>query len=109
MGKIVGYIQFETEMDKVLQKAAIDKFTKDKFNQQNVEYVYEEVKSFVSWKNRKLGKEVLPSLQKDDRLIVSESKRLGNSSPEIDVFLMYVTDKGVEVYEAKLNSKISGY
>ncbi len=109
MGKIIGYIQFETEMDKVLQKAAIDKFTKDKFNQQNVEYVYEEVKSFVSWKNRKLGKEVLPSLQKDDILIVSESKRLGNSSPEIDVFLMYVTDKGVEVYEAKLNSKISGY
>ncbi len=108
MGRVIGYIQFEKEMDKVLQKAAIEKFVRDKFKREDIEYVYEEVKSFVSWKNRKLGKELLPALQEGDILIVSESKRLGNSSPEIDVFLMYATDKGAEVYEARLNTKISG-
>ncbi len=108
MGRIIGYVQFESETDKVLQKAAIDKFVRDKFKREDIEYIYEEVKSFVSWKNRILGKELLPSLQEGDVLVVSEAKRLGNSSPETDVLLMYVTDKGAEVYEARLNTKISG-
>ncbi len=108
MGKIIGYVQYEQESDKILQKAAIDKFVRDKFKQENIEYIYEKVEPFISWKNRILGKELLPSLEEKDVLIVSESKRLGNSSPEIDVFLMYATDKGAEVYEARLDTKISG-
>jgi DNA invertase Pin-like site-specific DNA recombinase len=108
MGKVIGYIQYENDSDKILQKAAIDKFAKDKFNQQSIDYVYEKIEPFISWKNRILGKELLPSLEEKDILIVSESKRLGNSSPEIDVLLMYVTEKGAEVYEAKLDTKISG-
>lgn len=108
MGKIIGYIQFETESDKILQKAAIDKFVKDKFKRDDTEYFFENVKPFISWRNRDLGKEILPSLENGDVLVVSESKRLGNSSPEIDVLLMYATDKGAEVYEARLNTKISG-
>ncbi len=109
MGKIIGYIQYETESERILQKAAIDKFAKDKFKKEDIEFLYDEVKSFISWKNRKLGKELLPSLTEGDVVIVSESKRLGNSSPEIDVLLMYMTDKGAEVYEARLDTKISGY
>ncbi len=103
MGKIVGYIQFESEIDKITQKAAIDKFVKEKFNRSDIEYVYENVKSFVSWRNRILGKEILPSLQDGDVLVVSESKRLGNSQPEIDVLLMYIMDKGAKAYEARLD------
>ncbi len=103
MGRIIGYIQFESEIDKITQKAAIDKFVKEKFNANNVDYVYENTKSFVSWRNRVLGKEVLPSLQEGDVLVVSESKRLGNSQPEIDVLLMYIMDKGAKAYEARLD------
>ncbi|WP_022669528.1 invertase [Hippea alviniae] len=111
MGKIYGYIQYDSESDRVLQKAAIDKFVKDKYKEMSteIEYLEEEVKPYISWKNRKLGKELLPKLEKGDVVVVSESKRLGSSSPEIDLFLMYATDKGAEVYEARLNTKISGY
>ena len=111
MGKIYGYIQYESNSDRIIQKAAIDKFVKEKFNltPDNIEYFEEAVKPYISWKNRKLGKELLPKLSKDDVLVVSESKRLGASSPEVDVFLMYVTDKGAVVYEARLDTKISGY
>ncbi len=110
-GKIYGYIQYDNETEKVLQKAAIDKFVKDKYKKtlDEVEYLVENVKPYVSWKNRKLGRELLPKLKEGDVLIVSEAKRLGSSSPEIDVFLMYATDKGAEVYEARLDTKISGY
>jgi len=107
MGRIVGYIQFEDELDRVTQKAAIDKFVKEKFGTDKIDYVYENVKSFISWRNRTLGKEVLPSLNKGDVLVVSESKRLGNSTPEIDVLLMYIIDKGADVYEARLNTKLT--
>ncbi len=108
MSRIIGYVQYEEEPERILQKAAIDKFVKDKFKGNDIDYVFENVKHYISWKNRELGKEVLPSFEGGDVLIVSESKRLGNSSPEIDVFLMYATDKGVEVYEARLDTKISG-
>ncbi len=111
MGKVYAYIQYDNEADKIIQKAAIDKFVKHKFNlkSEDVEYMMEKVKPYVSWKNRQLGKELLPKLEEGDKLIVSESKRLGSSSPEIDVFLMYATDRGAEVYEARLDTKISGY
>jgi len=111
MGKIYGYIQFDNEAEKILQKAAIDKFVKDKYKKtpEEIEYLMENVKPYISWKNRKLGRELLPKLQEGDVLVVSESKRLGSSSPEIDVFLMYVTDRGTEVFEARLDTKISGY
>ncbi len=109
--KVYGYIQYDNEAEKILQKAAIDKFVKDKFGlkSEDVEYLIENVKPYISWKNRRLGKEILPKLKEGDVLVVSESKRLGSSSPEVDVFLMYATDKGAEVYEARLNTKISGY
>jgi len=47
-------------------------------------------------------------LEEKDVVVVSESNRLGSSSPEIDLFLMYATDKGAAVYEARLDTKISG-
>ncbi|AEA34508.1 resolvase domain-containing protein [Hippea maritima] len=111
MGKIYGYIQYDSEADRIVQKAAIDKFVKSKYGiaSDGIEYLEENVKPYISWKNRQLGKELLPKLEEGDVLVVSESKRLGSSSPEIDVFLMYATDKGAEVYEAKLDTKISGY
>ncbi len=108
MGKIIGYVQYETESERLTQKVAIDKFVKDKFNRNDIEYTFENIEHFVSWKNRILGKEILPSLENGDVLVVSESKRLGSSSPEIDVFLMYATDKGTQVFEARLDTKISG-
>ncbi len=109
--KVYGYIQYDNEAERILQKASIDKFVRDKFGlkPEDIEYLIENVKPYISWKNRKLGKEILPKLQEGDVLVVSESKRLGSSSPEVDVFLMYATDKGAEVYEARLNTKISGY
>lgn len=107
MGKVIGYIQAESEGDRVMQKATIDSYAKKKFNITDVEYVFEDVSSYISWKSRILAKEILPNMEKGDVLLTSESARLGNSSAEVNLLLMYFADKGVDVYEAKTGTKIA--
>ncbi|GEM_PF-2370619 len=107
MGKIIGYIQAESEGDRIMQKATIDSYAKNKFNVSDVEYVVEEVSSYISWKNRILSKEVLPNMEEGDVLLVHNAGRLGNSSAEVNLLLMYFADKGVDVYEAKTGAKIA--
>ncbi len=105
MGKTVGYIQADSKTEQLLQKAVIDRFARAN-GLGEVEYVIEDSKDYVSWKDRLLGKKVLNEMKKGDSLIVADSMRLGNSSPEVDVILMYFAEKGVNVYYAKVGMKI---
>jgi hypothetical protein len=45
-------------------------------------------------------------LNEGDNFIVSDGAKLGNSTPETDVVLMYFADKQVNVYFAKVRMKI---
>jgi len=105
MSRNVAYIVADDESEKLVQKAVIDSFAKQN-GFDDLEYFYESEKSYVSWKNRDLGKIILPSLNEGDNFIVSDGAKLGNSTPETDVVLMYFADKQVNVYFAKIRIKI---
>lgn len=105
MPRNVAYILAEDETDKLAQKAVIDNFA-NMNGFENLEYFYESEKPYVSWKNRDLGKTILPSLQEGDNFFVSDGQKLGNSTPETDVVLMYFADKQINVYFTKTRIKI---
>lgn len=101
----IAYIIADDESERLVQKATIDSFAKQN-GFDDLEYFYESEKSYVSWKNRDLGKTLLPSLSEGDNFIVADGTKLGNSTPETDVVLMYFADKQVNVYFAKIRMKI---
>lgn len=105
MQKNVGYIIADDESDSLTQKATIDHFAKQN-DLGDVEIFYESEKNYITWKNRDLGKKLLPSLQEGDNFIVTDALKLGSSVPETDVVLMYFADKQINVYFAKTGIKI---
>ncbi|HEX13552.1 MAG: hypothetical protein ACP5IH_03615 [Desulfurella sp.] len=105
MPRNVAYIVADDESEKLVQKATIDSFAKQN-GFDDVEYFYESQKSYVSWKNRDLGKVLLPSLNEGDNFFVTDGAKLGNSTPETDVVLMYFADKQINVYFTKIRMKI---
>jgi DNA invertase Pin-like site-specific DNA recombinase len=108
MAKTIGYIQIspEEEQMELIQKAAITDFA-GKNQLEPVEYIKEEIAGYVSWRERILGKKIFAELKEGDSLIVSEMGRLGNSSAEINAFLTFLSDKGINVYVAKTGIKIA--
>lgn len=108
MAKTIGYIQIspEEELTELIQKVAIADFaTKNQL--EPVEYIKEEIAGYIGWRERILGQKIFAELKDGDSLIVSEMGRLGNSSAEINAFLTFLSDKGINVYVAKSGIKIA--
>lgn len=105
--QVVSYLRVSTvDQDLEKFKADVVLFANSKgFGP--VRFVEEKVSGKKSWKERKL-KEVLDSLQKNDKLVIPELSRLGRSTLECLEVLHEARQKGVDVYSVKENIALNG-
>ena len=105
--KTIAYLRVSTEeQDLEKNKADILHLANNK-DFGKVEWVEEKVSGSKSWKERKLN-DVIKSLNKGDRLIISELSRLGRSMLEIMELLSILKDKSVNVYAVKGGWELNG-
>lgn len=103
----IGYLRVSTlDQDLEKNKADILSFANDR-DFGKVVFVEEKVSGTKNWKERKI-KSVIDSLQKGDRLVVSELSRLGRSMLEIMEILSVAKEKGIYIHAIKGNWSLDG-
>ena len=99
--RVFAYLRVSTdEQDLNSQKVGIVDYS-TKHGLPIARYFEEKVSGAVPAAERTLGKEVLPALQSNDILVVSEISRLGRSTLDILTSLKTLSDKGVSVHAVK--------
>lgn len=100
---IYAYLRVSTnEQDVENQKFGIDAYAKQKFPDQEVDYISDSVSGKIDWRKRKLG-DLVNHLQKGDVLIFAEISRMARSILQVLEILREISDKNAEVHFVKSN------
>lgn len=106
--QVIAYLRTSTDkQDTAAQQQGIVEYAK-RNGLQPLRFVEEQVSGRVAIADRKLGKDVLPSLGAGDVLLVSELSRLGRSTLDVLQALKLATERGAEVHVAKGGHKVDG-
>jgi DNA invertase Pin-like site-specific DNA recombinase len=106
--RVIAYLRTSTDkQDLAAQQTGIVEFAK-RNGFQPIAFYEEQVSGRTPVKDRKLGREVLPSLKPGDVLLVSELSRLGRTTLDVLQALATVAERGAEVHVVKGGHKVDG-
>jgi len=107
MSKIYGYLRISTAQQNIdSNKAEILLFINKKGLGNEIEWVEEVVSGTKHYKQRVLGKVLIPKLEKDDIIVMSEISRIGRTINQVMSFCALLAEKEVKLYCTKTDFKI---
>jgi len=107
MNRTIAYLRVSTDKQELEKNKAQIREMADKKDFGMPEWVEETATSRINWKSRKIG-EIIDSLGKGDRILVSEMSRLGRSMMEIMTILNTCLEKSIEVHAVKGEWSLNG-
>ena len=107
MSRTVAYLRVSTDKQELEKNKAQIRELADRLGFGMPEWIEEVASSRIHWKSRKIG-EIVDSLGKGDRILVSEMSRLGRSMMEIMTILNTCLEKSIAVHAVKGEWSLNG-